>query len=269
MNGTADATGIEGIDVAGPQDARPIVLVHGAMFTRKMWAPQRRVLAEEHRVVAPDLPGHGARAEEPFRMEAALELLDEVVETLAGGRALLVGLSLGGYTATAFADRHPEKVSGLVVSGSSANPVGLLEPVTRTVSKVWRAASSLPLADRGFDWAASRWVRSLDLDPAAEREIVDAGFYPKPFGEAGLDLAGTDFRSAFASYPGPALVLNGKWDLINRAGERKHAAAAPDARVETIGGAGHVCTLERPDAYTGTVRRFERRVESRSTRTNP
>ncbi|EMA33868.1 alpha/beta fold hydrolase, partial [Halobiforma nitratireducens] len=45
--------GMRGVDVAGPPDAPALVFVHGAMFTRKMWAPQRDALADEYRVVAP------------------------------------------------------------------------------------------------------------------------------------------------------------------------------------------------------------------------
>jgi pimeloyl-ACP methyl ester carboxylesterase len=96
------------------------------------------------------------------------------------------------------------------------------------------------------------------LDPAAQGEIIDAGFYPEPFGDAGFELAGEDFREKFASFPGPALVLNGQWDLVNRAGERKHAAAADDAGVKALAGAGHVCNLERPEAYVAAVREFRR-----------
>jgi pimeloyl-ACP methyl ester carboxylesterase len=96
------------------------------------------------------------------------------------------------------------------------------------------------------------------LDPTVEAEILDAGFYLEPFGDAGFELAGENYREKFASYPGPSLVLNGQWDLVHRAGERKHAAAATDAEVTVLTGAGHVCNLERPSAYAVEVRDFYR-----------
>lgn len=46
-------------DVAGPREAFPIVLLHGAAATRKMWVPQMEALSDEFRVIALDLPGHG------------------------------------------------------------------------------------------------------------------------------------------------------------------------------------------------------------------
>ncbi|WP_254769189.1 alpha/beta fold hydrolase [Salinilacihabitans rarus] len=252
-----------GVDVVGPRDGQPVVFVHGAAMTRAMWAPQRRALAEEYRVVAPDLPGHGDRADETFAFEPALELLEGVIATETGatdGGTLLVGLSLGGYLATEYARRNPEDVDGLVISGSSANPVGGMNLLTRATGALARLATrSDGIEGRVRDFA-ERWVRSRDLDPEVEREIVESGFYPRQFGVAGPHLAGRDFRAAFAAYPGPSLVLNGETDLVMRRGEQDHAAAARTARVEVLADAGHICNLHRPEGYVDALKRFDRRA---------
>jgi pimeloyl-ACP methyl ester carboxylesterase len=256
MSQETTETALRGVDVTGSAEAQPVVFVHGVVFTRTMWAPQREALADDYRVIAPDLPGHGALADEDFELERGIRRLDEVVEEVAGGRATIVGLSLGGYVATAYAHRHPEKVDALVVSGSSANPVGLLAPLTRGVSAASDAVTKSRFANRGVEWITRQWVKRLDLDDDAEREILKSGFYPKQFGNAVFDLAGTDFRSAFASFPGPALVLNGQWDLLNRLGERKHVGAGTNTQLQVIEGAGHVCNLERPGAFVEAVEQF-------------
>jgi pimeloyl-ACP methyl ester carboxylesterase len=253
MNGQSAASDLRGVDVAGPPDAEPVVFVHGVVFTRKMWTLQRQNLADDYRYVAMDLPGHGEIAERDFRLEDAVERLDEVVEREADGSAPVVGLSLGGYVATEYARRYPTKVDTLVISGSSANPVGLLEKATRAVS--WLSERS-SLVERGLAGLHARFVKALDLDQSAEDEILDAGFFACQFGKAGFELAGRDFRAAFASYPGPALVLNGKWDLLNRLGEGKHADAAEDTTVAVIQKTGHVCNLERPETYSEAVRQL-------------
>lgn len=54
-------------DIAGPADARPIVFLHSVQLTRKMWLPQVEALSSEYRLIAPDLPGHGALAGVPLR----------------------------------------------------------------------------------------------------------------------------------------------------------------------------------------------------------
>ena len=244
------------VDVVGPSDAAPLVLVHGTVFNRTMWAPQREVLSDAFRVIVPDLPGHGERRNESFDLEEAVGTVAEVVDRHADGRVHLVGLSLGGYVATEFAHRHPQKVENLVLSSSSANPVGLLGVLSRISGGTALLASKSRLIERGVDRLAAWWVRNQDLDQELQEEIVDAGFDLRPFGEAGFEIAGEDFRASFASFDGPALVLNGQLDLLMRLGEKAHADAAEDARVSVIDGAGHTCNLERTDEYEAAVRDF-------------
>ena len=254
-----DDSGLEGaVDVDGPSNAQAIVFVHGAAMTRKMWLPQRRELAGEYRVVAPDLPGHGSRARERFRMDPAIRQVRETIATYTDGSAILVGLSLGGYVATAYAARYPDDVDGLVLSGSSVNPVRGMGVLTRATGALTRLLMKPDVGKRAGERFATRWVRERDLPPDVEREIIDAGFYPKQFGDAGPDVAGRDFRSELSTYPGPTLILNGENDKLMRRGEQAHAAAAQDARVEVLADAGHICNLHRPGTYTDRVRVFAR-----------
>lgn len=245
-----------GVDVAGPSDAQSIVFVHGAMFTRTMWLPQSRALSRQFHVVAPDLPGHGAFGDDTFRMEPAIDRLRRVIDAETDGNVVLVGLSLGGYVATEYAARHPEDVDGLVLSGSSANPVRGMELLTRGVGGVARLLTRPDIGKRAVERLATRWVRNRDLDPEIEEAIIEAGFYPKQFGDAGPDVAGRDFRERLSTYPGPTLILNGENDKLMRRGERNHAAAARDGRIEVLADVGHICNLHRPEAYTARVRNF-------------
>jgi pimeloyl-ACP methyl ester carboxylesterase len=246
----------ESVDVAGPEDGPPIVLVHGTVFNRTMWAPQREALSEEFRIVVPDLPGHGDRRGEPFRLEEGVETVGSLVDSLDEDSVHLVGLSLGGYVATAFADRHPERVEGLVVASSSANPVGLLGSATTLVGKAALLASRSDLVERAVDGLTSRWVESRDLSPETTSEIVRSGFDLEPFGRAGVEIAGEDFRQMFAGFDGPSLVVNGEYDFLMRRGEDAHAGAAPDADVTVVDGAGHVTNLDRPRVFEGIVHKF-------------
>jgi|AntDeeMinimDraft_5_1070356.scaffolds.fasta_scaffold00038_54 pimeloyl-ACP methyl ester carboxylesterase len=255
MSRESAPTDHSGVEVAGPPDGQPVVFVHGVVFTRKMWVPQRDDLADDVRYVSMDLPGHGDVADgDDFRLDDAVERLDEVIEREADGRATVVGLSLGGYVATEYARRYPEKVETLVISGSSVNLDGIMEKVTRGVSWISNKITASSLGRRAMSGLHARFVKALDLEERTEREVLDAGFFPRQLGKAGYEIAGRDFRAAFAAYPGPALVLNGKWDLLNRLGEEKHADAARDTTVAVIPGTGHVCNLEKPEAYSGALR---------------
>jgi len=262
MTGPDDESAGHGVDTTGPADAPTIVFVHGAVFQRQMWAPQREALSDEFRVVTPDLPGHGERTATDFALDSAVETLDRVFDATVDDGATLVGLSLGGYVATAYAYENPDDVDGLVLSGSSANPVGTLDPLTRAVAGVARLLTRSDRIESKLSDVAAWWVDRRDITPAQKREIREAGFSPRQFGVAGPELAGQDFRAAFGRYDGPALVLNGQGDLVSRLGADDHAAAAPHASAEVVEGTGHTCNLGRPDAYTAAIRRFARRVRS-------
>ncbi|WP_253738688.1 alpha/beta fold hydrolase [Halohasta salina] len=248
----------DGVDIHGPDDAPSVVFVHGAVFTRSMWAPQRDALASDRRIIAPDLPGHGSRAAQSFEFERAVDLVESVIKDYATEECLLVGLSLGGYVATEYANRHPDRIDGLVLSGSSANPVDGMELLTRAAGGIARLATRSDRIERFVEDRAAKWVRERPLSTAQATEITEAGFYPRTFGTAGPQLAGRDFRDALAAYPGPTLILNGERDYVMRRGEDEHAAAAPQGSIEVIDDAGHVCTLHRPTAYTDALREFMR-----------
>ena len=255
MSSSIGDRNLGGVEITGPDDAAEVVFVHGTVFNGTMWAPQREILSEEFRVITFDMPGHGTRADEPFRLETAIETLRGVIEEEATGSVHLIGISLGGYVATEFASREPETVDRLVVADGSANPIGLLGKLTYVIGKGTLLASRSGLIKRATDWLTERYVRGQDLPPEIEEEIVDAGFDLRPFGEAGLEIAGKDFRSAFAAFPGAALVVNGQWDLVMRLGQEEHAKAG-EADLTVIDDAGHISNLDQSEAYTSVVARF-------------
>ncbi len=113
----------------GPPDAPAIVLVHGTRLSRGMWHPQLLALSGGFRVIALDLPGHGALRDRDFDWDGAVDEIARVIDEAAGGRAVLCGLSLGGYLAIDVAARYPDKVAGLAICGASAQPRGRLMPI--------------------------------------------------------------------------------------------------------------------------------------------
>jgi pimeloyl-ACP methyl ester carboxylesterase len=242
-------------DAAGPKDAHPIVFAHGIRVTRKQWLPQMRDLRREYRVIALDLPGHGALAGAAFSLDAAARRLREVVDEQAGGRALVAGLSLGGYVAIEFARRWPERASGLVLTGCSANPRGVLSVLPPTLALFQRA-----VGDRWLTFFNEINFRLRYGEAMAEQQI-EAGFFFKGTQEALRQLRGKDFRRALSAYPGPVLLLNGERDTLYRLAELGFLASTPDARLQLVRGAGHVANLEEPAAYTRALRRFARCID--------
>ncbi len=219
------------------------------------WAVHAANLADEFHVLTPDLPGHGASADDPFTLDGAADAVAALIEREAhGGQAVLVGLSLGGYVAMALAARRPELVSGLAVSGATAEPVGPHAVLFRGLAALYDV-----LPDAALGAVTARWLR-WRFPPAIADPIVAAGFSFGAGAVALRALVGEEFRPRLAAYPGPSLLVNGELDLVFRPSEASFARVAANPRRVVIRQATHLANLDRPEAFTAVVRRFARSV---------
>ncbi len=237
-------------DVDGPEGAPAIVFVHGTRLTGTVWRAQMDDLRDRYRVVALDLPGHGRLADRPFTVADAADEVALVIETAAGGHAVVVGLSLGGYVAMDLAARRPELVRGLVLSGATTEPVGFL--ATPYVALAW----FLERFDGPALDALNAWFFRARFPPAIAEPIIAAGFWSAGGAQSLRALVGERFLPRLAAYPGPTLILNGAWDVLFRLTVGSFAGAAQDARRVRLGGATHLANLDRPRAFSYAVRRF-------------
>jgi pimeloyl-ACP methyl ester carboxylesterase len=245
-------------DGAG-DDARPvIVFLHATRLTGAQWSSQIADLSPEFRCLAPDLPGHGRARDATFTLEAATRAAADVIEREAGGRAIVVGLSLGGYVAMDLAARRPELVSGLVVAGATAEPHGPTAVPFRGLGRLYGAA---PLS-----WLERQQARTFRRYPASISDpILADGFWFRAGADAVRSIVGESFRPRLASYPGPSLLVNGQRDLLFRLAEPSFAAVASDARRLVIPGAGHRSNLDRPRSFSAAVRSFARQIGAAAT----
>jgi pimeloyl-ACP methyl ester carboxylesterase len=236
----------------GPAGSPAVILVHSLGMTRCLWDVQlhESALAQRYRLIAPDLPGHGALVRVPFRMDTAVRHLADVIDREAAGRALVVGLSLGGYVSMALAARYPAKVSGLVLASCSAVPRGLTTLPFRVLGWLIRA-----LGDRWYA-ALNTLLFRRTLPPRTAEAQVRAGFYFGALPDVADELVGEDARRWLTAYPGPVLLLNGARDPLFRRHERAFLAACAAARCEVLPRAAHLCNLDEPDAFARAVLEF-------------
>jgi len=237
-------------EVEGPPDAPSIVLAHGAVLSRTMWRPQVERLRDRYRCVVVDLPGHGALSGQPYSVQAGVEVLQRAIRDGAGGRAVVVGLSLGGYTAVATAADDPSLVRGLVVAGASMEPTGLA-----AAAYLWYG-----WALRLLPAALTRTVGVGLFRRAYGREVGEAlaiGYDAPAGGRAICSLVGERFRARLLAYGGPILVVNGELDPWFCLGERAFVAGVPGIRTLRLARASHVSSLDRPDAFARAIADFE------------
>jgi pimeloyl-ACP methyl ester carboxylesterase len=95
-------------------EGSPIVLLHGYLETNEIWTDFAFKLSKYHKVICPDLPGHGKSDEyESQTVEIMAKAINQLLVVLKTEKVFLIGHSMGGYVALAFAELFPEKLNKL------------------------------------------------------------------------------------------------------------------------------------------------------------
>lgn len=251
-----------------------IVLVHGITNSSQSWAPAMRLLARDHDVIAPDLPGHGAsdRQRGDHSIGAHACMLRDLLQLLEVERATIVGHSLGGGVAMQFSYQFPEMVERLVLVGSGG--------LGREVSPLVRGAA-LPGAEQLLPLLTARpllsagttvagWLGRIGLRPGADLAEVSRGI---------ASLGDTERRAAFVrtvrsvmsprgqrvtandrlylARGTPTLIVWGDHDPIIPVdhGYAAHAAL-PESRLEIFENSGHFPQLDDPHRFAELLADF-------------
>jgi pimeloyl-ACP methyl ester carboxylesterase len=241
---------------------RPLVLLHAFPLSRVMWRPQFGELVRENRVLVPDLRGFGGTS--PFAGPPALEqMVDDVAALLdaLGVRepVALGGLSMGGYVALAFARRHAARLRALILADTRAEADSPEGKANR--DRLIAFARGHTAAD-----VVEQMLPKLlgDTTRARRQEVVEEvrriGSAQTPDGIIGALEAMRDRPDStplLGQIAVPALVVVGAEDgLTPPALAQTLAAALPDGRLAVIEGAGHLASLEQPEAFNAAVGSF-------------
>jgi len=236
----------------------PIVFLHGWGLNGRIWHALVESLPERA-CLAPDLPGYGNA---PFVTPYDPDTLADRLATSAP--AILVGWSLGGLVALAWAARRPDTVRGLVLVGATPAfvrrddwPHGmateLFDEFARALAQDWRATLQrfLALQARGGE-AARRVIERLRAELFAHGEPV-----PETLA-AGLELLrNTDLRPRLPAVRCPTLIVHGGHDtLCPPAAAEWLAANLAHARLALLPRAAHAPFLSHPDEFVARLTEF-------------
>jgi len=243
----------------GPRDGVPVVLLHGFPMDGTSWRPQIEALEGEFRVVCGDARGHGKSGGGSFPFEWFVDDLLAVLDRLKIDRAVLVGLSMGGYVALRFAEREPSRIRGLVLAGTKSQADGNEAKVKRAAG----ARKALAEGSRAFadGFLANAFAPGADPKVVAAARRVIAAMEPKAIAAALVAMATrTDTTESLAKIQVPTLVIAGEKDaIVPPDGTRALAAGIPGAHFHSIPGAGHFSNLQDPAAFSRALLRFLRR----------
>jgi pimeloyl-ACP methyl ester carboxylesterase len=240
-----------GVDDRGSGDA--IVLLHGFPLTHAMWAAQAGTLSRTHRVIRPDLRGVGASSAPggPYLMESLAADIAGVLDALGVPTATIVGHSLGGYVAMAFARMFAERVErlALICSKLRADTAEEANKRNQLADRIETENSIVPAIEAYLPriFAAQTYVN----DPALVERVRAQAELVTPRGAAAL-IRGMALRGAAddiaADLPMPVLVVAGAGDqFVPEAESRATVAAFANARLEICSASGHLPPLEEPE----------------------
>lgn len=222
---------------------RTLLLLHGGGVASWMWRPLIEHLGEGWIAIAPDLPGHGANAAEPYRShDETVDALISLIGERATGPVSVVGFSLGAQLAVLLASRRPDLVERVTVISAQAKPSSW---PTATLALLGMAA---PLA-RNERFARAQ-AKELFVPPALFAEYFENSQAISK--ETLLAAVGENIRftvpEAWGSFPGEALILVGERERrIMHESARLLAESRPGDELEIVEGCGHGIPLQRPE----------------------
>jgi pimeloyl-ACP methyl ester carboxylesterase len=241
---------------AGRPDLPALVLIHGFPLDRAMWDAQLGALSPRCFVITPDLRGHGdSEVAGPYSIDRHADDVAALMEALGVGRAVIGGLSMGGYVALAFWRRHRDRVSGLALIDTRAN-------ADTPDAKAMRDATIARIRERGIGILADEMLpRLLSPENGGDTDVASAlrGIIERQpvEGMAGALVAMRDRPDAAAvltTVTVPAAVLVGEADIITPVPVAEEMARAlPDAKLTVIARAGHMAPMEAPDEVNAAL----------------
>jgi 3-oxoadipate enol-lactonase len=230
-----------------------LLLLHAWPLDARMWEPQLAALPDGLAVAAPDLPGFGGSepAGDVLTMGAAAERSLEALGERGIDRAVVCGLSMGGYVAFELWRRARDRVIGFVL----ANTRAVADPPEAAAA---RRALAERLRSEGNVLATEPPALLSDRAPEDLRSRVRGWIAEQPpeaIAAASLGMAERpDSTPDLATIDVPTLVLTSTDDrMIAPEISAEMAGLIPQGRLETIEGAGHLSNLEAPGAFDAAL----------------
>ncbi len=234
-----------------------LLLTHGYAASMRMWDRQIGALGCTHRLILWDMRGHGESdsPEDPaaYSQAATVEDMAALLEACGDERAVLGGLSLGGFMSLAFHLRSPEKVRGLLLFDTGP---GYRNDEARAGWNVYAEGFA-----RGFEEKGLAALRDSPEVVAATHRGVKGLIHAA----RGM-LVQRDARvfESLTTIRVPTLVLVGAEDTPFLQATDVMAARIPGAEKIVIEAAGHAPNIDRPDVFNDAVRKFLARIEETS-----
>jgi 3-oxoadipate enol-lactonase len=238
----------------------PVVLLHAFPLNRSMWEPQIAALLAECRCLVPDLRGFGASPKSgPYSMDVYADDVIALLDALQIERAVVAGLSMGGYVALNIMRRYPRRVRALVLADTraAADTAEGLQKRDELIALA-RSEGSPAIADRQITGLIGKSTREKQPELVERiRSLMAAESVDGIVGALQAMRARADSNPLLPTIDVPTLVVVGEEDVVTPVKDaRAMHEQIPGSRLEIIPGAGHLSNLERPAAFNAALSDF-------------
>lgn len=227
-----------------------IVLLHGWSFNRRMWSAQYP-LAKAYQLIMPDRRGFGQSSAPPCLSQEYADI-DRLIPS---GRFAIIGFSQGAMVAMDYARRYPDRVAALVVAGAPLHDIIGSDPIGAVpVDEYRQLIDANDLASMRQKWREHRLTDS-DADIGVEIDAMLADYSGRDLLEddTEIHLSADDIKNLRM----PVLSLTGANDTPWRCAVAKYIGEnAQSGETRILADAGHLCSLEQPDAFNRLVDDF-------------
>jgi 3-oxoadipate enol-lactonase len=238
----------------GPADSLPLVLGPSLGTTTALWSWARPALAERHRLLSWDLPGHGASPAPtaPFTLEELAAGVLAAADDAGLDRFAVAGVSLGGLTSLSLALLAPERVAAVAMLAALPR-MGQPDAWHERAGTVRQQGTPALVGSSAERWFAPGFIAAA---PRVAGQLLDELMDVDDEGYARCceALAAADLGVRLGELRAPLAMLPGSDDpTVAVDAARAVAEAVPEARLTVIDGAGHQPPAERPDAVAGVL----------------
>jgi pimeloyl-ACP methyl ester carboxylesterase len=238
------------------------VLLHAFPLSSAMWLAQRESLARRFRVITPDLRGFGGSllGKDDPSIDTMADDVAQLLRAKGIERAVIGGLSMGGYVAMALCRQHPQQVLGLLLADTKAG-------VDVDEARQRRERMADRLDDEGTVGPLLEEVLPNLVGPTTLRQRAMIYGRVRGLVQATPPAAAAWAQRAMAGRPdsfetlqtlrAPALVVVGAEDVLTTEQDaRAMADALPNAELLVIPRAGHLSAVEQPELFNQAVAEF-------------
>lgn len=236
----------------------PVIFIHGFPFDKKMWHPQMQFLSKSNRTIAYDIRGYGGSDAGKQNVSIGLFADDLInfMDALEISKAIVCGLSMGGYILMNAASIYPQRFEAIILSDTQCIPDSpeAKEARTKLISRI---------ADGNIPEFTDSWINKIFTSESLEhkpdivrqvRETILSTSKETLIGTLKALAERPDLCAHLSNISIPALIVCGEDDIVTPPVQSEYLFRhIANAKMQLIKGAGHLSNLEQPDEFNRRV----------------